>query len=102
MKNTGHYLRARWLPFLLIPFTLTPLDAYAYGIDDMVGPQWRYGIFAFLVFGMVFYAFAVVTYMRNGRVKMKKGEYIMLSTILVGIGLGMLTAIVQLISGYLL
>jgi hypothetical protein len=95
-------LRANWLLFLFISILLTPLDAYAYGIDDMVGPQWRYGVFAFLVFGMVFYAFAVVSYMRNGRVKMKKGEFIMLSTILVGIGLGMLTAIVQLISGYLL
>jgi hypothetical protein len=102
MKYVGRHLRANWLLFLFISILLTPLDAHAYGIDDMVGPQWRYGIFAFLVFGMVFYAFAVVSYMRNGRVKMKKGEFIMLSTILVGIGLGMLTAIVQLISGYLL
>ena len=68
----------------------------------MVGPQWRFGIFAFLLFGMIFYAIAVVTYMRKGRAKMKKGEYIMLSTILVGIGLGMLTAVMQLITGYLL
>ena len=95
-------MRANWLLFLLISILLTPLDAHAYGIDDMVGPQWRYGIFAFLVFGMVFYAIAVVTYMRNGRAKMKKGEYIMLSTILVGVGLGMLVAVVQLLSGYLL
>ncbi len=81
---------------------MSPLDAHAYGIDDMVGPQWRYGIFAFLVFGMIFYAAAVIIYMRRGKTKMKKGEYIMLSTILLGVGLGMLTAIVQLLNGYLL
>ena len=81
---------------------MSPLDAHAYGIDDMVGPQWRYGIFSFLVFGMVLYAAAVVIYMRKGKAKMKKGEYIMLSTILLGVGLGMLTAIVQLLNGYLL
>ena len=81
---------------------MSPLDAHAYGIDDMVGPQWRYGVFAFLVFGMIFYAAAVIIYMRRGKTKMKKGEYIMLSTILLGVGLGMLTAIVQLLNGYLL
>ena len=102
MRHTGRRLRAYWLLLLSLLLTLTPLDAHAYGIDDMVGPQWRYGIFAFLLFGMIFYAIAVVTYMRKGRAKMKKGEYIMLSTILVGIGLGMLTAVMQLITGYLL
>jgi hypothetical protein len=101
MKRTSRLSQASWL-FLCLSLLLTPLDAQAYGIDDMVGPQWRYGIFAFLVFGMIFYAFAVVIYMRRGRTKMKKGEFIMLSTILVGVGLGMITAIVQLLQGYLL
>ena len=101
MKSTGRSSLARTL-FLSLPLLLSPLDAHAYGIDDMVGPQWRYGIFAFLVFGMIFYAIAVIIYMRRGKTKMKKGEYIMLSTILLGVGLGMLTAIVQLLNGYLL
>lgn len=101
MKSTSRSSLARSL-FLSLPLLLSPLDAHAYGIDDMVGPQWRYGIFAFLVFGMVFYAIAVIIYMRRGKAKMKKGEYIMLSTILFGVGLGMLTAIVQLLNGYLL
>jgi hypothetical protein len=101
MKSTGRSLLARSI-FLCLPLLLSPLDAHAYGIDDMVGPQWRYGVFAFLVFGMVFYASAVIIYMRRGKTKMKRGEFIMLSTILFGVGLGMLTAIVQLLNGYLL
>lgn len=101
MKSTGRSLLARSI-FLCLPLLLSPLDAHAYGIDDMVGPQWRYGVFAFLVFGMVFYAAAVIIYMRRGKTKMKRGEFIMLSTILFGVGLGMLTAIVQLLNGYLL
>ena len=101
MKSTCRSSLTRAL-ILCLPLLLSPLDAYAYGIDDMVGPQWRYGIFAFLVFGMIFYAIAVIVYMRRGKTKMKKGEYIMLSTILAGVGLGMLTAIVQLLNGYLL
>lgn len=101
MKSTGRSLLARSF-ILSLPLLLSPLDAFAYGIDDMVGPQWRFGIFAFLVFGMILYAVSVIIYMRKGKAKMKKGEYIMLSTILLGVGLGMLTAVVQLLSGYLL
>jgi len=79
-----------------------PSNAFAYGIDDLVGPQWRIGIFAFLVFGMILYAFSVVLYMRRGRTKMKRGEFIMLSIILVGVGLGFVVSVIQLISGYLI
>lgn len=99
MKRSSSLLLASWLILSLLS---APYNAYAYGIDDMVGPQWRYGIFAFLLFGMVFYAIAVIIYMRRGKAKLKKGEFIMLSGILVGIGLGMITAIVQLLNGYLL
>ncbi len=79
-----------------------PKKAVAYGIDDLVGPQWRVGIFAFLVFGMGLYAFAVILYMRKGRGKLKKGEFILLSAILLGVGLGLIVSFVQLLQGYLL
>lgn len=88
---------------LLISLILVdPSCAFAYGIDDLVGPQWRIGIFLFLVFGMILYAFAVVLYMRKGRAKLKRGEYIMLATILLGVGLGLLVSIIQLLDGYLI
>lgn len=87
---------------LLLLALIEPTYAYAYGIDDLVGPQWRIGIFLFLVFGMFLYAFAVVTYMRRGGSKMKRGEFIMLSIILVGVGLGLLVSILQLLNGYLI
>lgn len=80
---------------------MNPSYAFAYGIDDLVGPQWRIGIFIFLVFGMILYAFAVVLYMRRGSSKLKRGEVIMLATILVGVGLGLFFSIIQLLNGYL-
>jgi len=79
-----------------------PTDARAYGIDDLVGPGWRIGIFTFLVFGMMLYAFAVILYMRKGRGSMKKGEYVLLSVILSGVGLGLIVSIMQLLGGFLL
>lgn len=101
MKNFRPFIPALSI-FILILALIEPTYAYAYGIDDLVGPQWRIGIFIFLVFGMFFYSFAVITYMRRGGTKMKRGEFIMLSIILVGVGLGLIVSILQLINGYLI
>jgi len=80
----------------------TPDTALAYGIDDMVGDKWRVGTFLFLVFGMALYAFFVVLYMRRARGKLKKGEYILLGTILGGVLLGFIVSFIQFVQGFLL
>ncbi len=79
-----------------------PGSALAYGIDDMVGDKWRVGTFLFLVFGMILYATFVFVYMRNAHGKLKKGEFIMLSTILGGVMLGFIVSFVQFVQGFLL
>ncbi len=96
--------RSAALVFLMAsePVFFFPGNAFAYGIDDLVGPEWRIGIFSFLVFGMMLYAFAVVLYMRRGRGAMKKGEYVLLSIILLGVGLGLVVSFIQLLQGFLL
>jgi len=87
---------------LLASVAFTPEHALAYGIDDMVGDNWRVGTFLFLVFGMILYAAFVIVYMRNARGKLKKGEFIMLSTILGGVMLGFIVSFVQFVQGFLL
>lgn len=101
MMNFRRTLSAVCVSLFLLAL-IAPSNAFAYGIDDLVGPEWRIGIFSFLVFGMVLYAFAVVLYMRKGSSKLKRGEFIMLATILVGVGLGLLVSIIQLLEGYLI
>ncbi len=87
---------------LLSCLSFMPEAALAYGIDDMVGDKWRVGTFLFLVFGMILYAAFVVVYMRSAHGKLKKGEFIMLSTILGGVMLGFVVAFVQFVEGFLL
>jgi len=79
-----------------------PGTAFAYGIDDLVGNKWRIGTFVFLLFGMVLYAFFVVLYMRSAHGTLKKGEYILLVSILGGVLLGFVVSFVQFIDGILL
>jgi len=79
-----------------------PDAAFAYGIDDMMSSKWRVGTFLFLVFSMALYAFFVVLYMRNARGKLKKGESILLWSILGGVLLGFIISFVQFVEGFLL
>ena len=100
--NRRVIVRAAVIVLLLSCFTVMPETAMAYGIDDMVGDKWRVGTFLFLVFGMILYATFVVVYMRSARGKLKKGEFIMLCTILGGVMLGFVVSFVQFVQGFLL
>ncbi len=105
MKDSQQYIFTRTLLSaltLVVYLFVSPGAAFAYGIDDMVGDNWRVGTFLFLVFGMILYAAFVIIYMRNARGKLKKAEFIMLSTILGGVMLGFIVSFVQFVQGFLL
>jgi len=78
------------------------IPVYNFGIESLQSHQFSVGIFVFMMIGIVFFVGIMLLYMKpRGSGKMKRGEWVMMGAILLGVIAAAVIAALQLLEGYL-